>query len=83
MRLTIATSALLAFALAAPALAQTATPGNQGRFCLQGSGTDSKANCTFASMAECEKAKQGQAQQCVPNPASTTGAGSGMPKQNR
>ena len=82
MRLTIASAALLTFALAAPALAQTATPANQGKFCLQGPGTNAKTSCTFASMADCEKAKQGAAQRCVPNTMATTGSGTGMRNNN-
>jgi hypothetical protein len=45
-------------------------------FCLESSSGDK--NCGYATMAQCNAAKQGQADSCTPNPQATTGSGSGM-----
>lgn len=71
MRQILALAAILsAFALAAPA----ASAAGSAKFCLKGPG--SVSNCTFQTMAACEKAKKGT-QTCAANPASTTGSGMG------
>jgi hypothetical protein len=65
MRHMIALSSLLAaLALSAPqAGAQGMSPGQQGKFCLK---EDKGAiNCTYATMAACEQAKTGNADQCT------------------
>jgi len=58
-------------------------PNAPGKFCLRGQSGDSKGieNCQFQTMAQCEAAKAGQKDQCVPNgslksTSSTTGSGS-------
>jgi Protein of unknown function (DUF3551) len=73
MRQIIALAAVLsAFALAAPA----ASAAGSGKFCLKGPG--STMQCSYQTMASCEKAKKGT-QTCAANPASTTGSGSMSP----
>jgi hypothetical protein len=83
MRHMIALSSLLAaLALAAPqAGAQgTASPGQQGKFCLKEE--KGAINCSYASMAQCEQAKTGNADQCTENRSSpTTGAGTSQDKK--
>jgi Protein of unknown function (DUF3551) len=70
MRQIIALAAVLsAFALAAPA----ASAAGSGKFCLKGPG--SAMQCSYQTMASCEKAKKGS-QTCAVNPSSTTGSGS-------
>ncbi len=54
-----------------------AAPGGSMAYCLQNS--DGARNCGFQTMASCEAAKKGQAGECVPNPASTTGSGAATP----
>ena len=49
--------------------------GQNQAFCLQGS--TGQANCSFATMADCEKSKTGQSDQCNRNPRVTTGSGAG------
>lgn len=83
MRHMIALSSLLAvLALSAPqAGAQgTMSPGQQGKFCLK---EDKGAiNCSYATMALCEQAKTGNADQCTENkPAPTTGTGISQDKK--
>jgi hypothetical protein len=80
MRYAIALSAVLAaFALSAPANAQTAA--QSGKYCLIGSGGGgSAANCSFQTMAACEKSKSGENQTCTPNKQTT---GSGMMKEKK
>jgi Protein of unknown function (DUF3551) len=82
MRHMIALSSLLAaLALAAPqAGAQGTAPGQQGKFCLK---EDKGAiNCSYATMALCEQAKTGNADQCTENkPAPTTGSGMSQEKK--
>ena len=82
MRHMIALSSLLAaLALAAPqAGAQGMAPGQQGKFCLK---EDKGAiNCSYATMALCEQAKTGNADQCTENkPAPTTGSGTSQEKK--
>ncbi len=72
MRHVIALSFILpVFALAASA----ASAADAGKFCLKGPGTT--MNCTYETMASCDKAKIGT-ESCVANPgnpASTTGSG--------
>jgi Protein of unknown function (DUF3551) len=69
MRRTIAFAAILsAVALSAP----VASAAESGKFCLKGPGlTD---NCTFQTMAACEKAKKGT-ESCVAITSGTTGSG--------
>jgi hypothetical protein len=79
MRHMIALSSLLA-ALAlgasqAGAQAQT-SPGQSGKFCLTG-GEPATKTCTYDTMAACNAAKQGPAQQCIEN-TPTPAAGTGM-----
>ncbi len=72
MRYAIALTAVLtALALSGPANAQS----TQGKYCLTGA-TGASANCSFQSMAACEKAKTGQSEKCMPN-SITTGSGAG------
>jgi hypothetical protein len=67
----------LAVILSAVALSATAaTAAGSGKFCLKGPGM--KENCTFQTMAACEKAKKGT-ESCVSNTSSTTGAGTTSP----
>ena len=52
--------------------ATVASAAESSKFCLKGPGlTD---NCTYQTMAACEKAKKGT-ESCVANPSSTTGSG--------
>ncbi len=68
MRHVIALAAILpAFALAASA----ASAAETGKYCLKGPGTTME--CTYETMASCDKAKSGT-ETCVANPASTTGS---------
>ena len=75
MRYAIALSAVLtALALSGPANAQT--PVQSGKYCLiGGGGGGSSQNCSFQTMAECERSKSGENQTCTPN-TQTTGSGS-------
>ena len=69
MRYVMALAAILpAFAFAASATSAAET----GKFCLKGPATT--INCTYDTMASCDKAKTGT-QTCVANPAATTGSG--------
>jgi hypothetical protein len=83
MRLTSLAAALAIVGLATGGAFAQSTPGaspaqpqasQDGAYCLEGSQAASK-NCTFATMAACEAAKKGAADNCVPNPAATTGSG--------
>ena len=70
MRKILALAAVFsAFAMAAPA----ASAAGSGKFCLNGPGTTQ--NCSYQTMAACEKAKKGS-ETCAANSTSTTGAGS-------
>jgi hypothetical protein len=66
------------FAFAGSALAEGAKSspaGQSAAYCLQKQGQS--PNCTFASLAECNKAKAGNADRCIQNPSrATTGSGS-------
>jgi hypothetical protein len=79
MRYAIAlTAALAALSFSIPANAQAV---KAGKYCLETKDAGPKtANCSFQTMAACEKAKTGQNDTCSPN-RMTTGAGSGMKKQ--
>jgi Protein of unknown function (DUF3551) len=69
MRHVIALAAILpVFALAASA----ASAADNGKYCLKGPGTT--MNCTYQTMASCDKAKKGT-ETCIDNPANTTGSG--------
>ena len=78
---TIGTAFVVAgsIAVTGSALAEGAQPSQKNQnaaYCLQKQGQS--PNCTFASMAECTKAKAGT-DKCIQNPSrATTGAGSGM-----
>ena len=91
---TIVTALAIAGFAIGSAIAQQAPQGAQGQrqgqnaaFCLEG--TDGSKNCGFATMAQCDAAKKGQASNsnCVRN-TQTTGSGaapgakpSGSPSQ--
>ncbi|HET7848003.1 MAG TPA: hypothetical protein VFL51_02975 [Pseudolabrys sp.] len=46
-----------------------------GKYCLQPSGSSSKMNCKYQTMASCQQAAKSQKGSCVANPnASTTGS---------
>ena len=76
MRSMITVAAILsAFALAAPA----ASAAGSGKYCIKGPGTS--LNCSFQTMASCDRAKKGP-QTCVANPSSTTGSGSMSPSSS-
>jgi hypothetical protein len=63
---------ILAAALSAAGLASSAaSAAGTEKFCLKGPGTE--MNCTYATMASCDKAKKGT-ETCVANPSSTTGS---------
>lgn len=76
---------LLAAALtvAGPAFAQM-SPNSPGEFCLRGQSgaTQGMESCAYQTMAQCNAAKAGQSDLCVPNGnmkiggKSTTGSGS-------
>ncbi|HEX3710604.1 MAG TPA: DUF3551 domain-containing protein [Pseudolabrys sp.] len=74
MRQTLALAAILAaFAMAAPA-ASAATAAHSGKFCLNGAGNEK--NCSFETMAACEKSKDRTRQEtCAANTGGTTGSG--------
>ncbi|HKY85659.1 MAG TPA: DUF3551 domain-containing protein [Pseudorhodoplanes sp.] len=74
MRYAIALSAFLtALALSGPANAQPAVQA--GKYCLLGGGGGgSGQNCSFQTMAECERSKSGENQTCTLN-TQTTGSG--------
>ena len=80
MRYAIAlTAALAALALSGPVNAQTAA--QSGKYCLLGGGGGGSAqNCSFQTMAACEKAKAGENQTCTPNKQTT---GSGMKDKSK
>jgi hypothetical protein len=66
-----------ALALAVPANAQAV---RSGKYCLETKDQGPKtANCSFQTMAACEKSKTGRNDTCTPN-QSTTGTGSGTMK---
>jgi Protein of unknown function (DUF3551) len=81
---TIATALAIAGFAVTSAIAQQAPQGAQGQrqgqnaaYCLQGA--DGSKNCSFATMAQCDAAKKGQATStCVQN-TQTTGAGGMAP----
>lgn len=89
---TLITTLFLASALtmsAAVVNAQT-MQANSGSFCLTPTKAGDAKNCSFTSMAACEKAKSGEGDVCSRNTASTTGSavGSGtapsaVPAQDR
>jgi hypothetical protein len=80
MRYAIALSAVLtALALSGPANAQAV---KSGKYCLETKDQGPKgANCSFQTMAACEKSKTGMNDTCTPNNRATTGSGAGMKKQ--
>jgi hypothetical protein len=62
------------FALAASAAsAASASASDTGKYCLKGAG--STIECTYETMASCDKAKKGT-ETCIANPEGTTGSGS-------
>jgi hypothetical protein len=66
---------ILAAALSAAGLAISgASAAGTAKFCLKGPG--SEINCTYDTMAACDKAKKGT-DTCVVNPSSTTGSATG------
>jgi hypothetical protein len=73
MRYAIALAAVAtALALSAPANAQSV---QSGKFCLETKdGGPKTANCSFQTMAACEKSKTGRNDTCTPNQM-TTGSG--------
>jgi hypothetical protein len=82
MRYAIALSAALtALALSGPTHAQTAA--QSGKYCLLGGGGGgSGQNCSFQTMAECERSKSGENQTCTVNTQTTgTGGTTDKPKQ--
>ncbi len=80
MRYAIALPAMLmALALSGPVQAQSTM--QPGKYCLTGA-AGTAANCSFQTMAACEKAKSGQPGKCMPN-SMTTGSGSGMKDQKK
>jgi Protein of unknown function (DUF3551) len=95
MRYAIALTAVLtALALSGPANAQSAQSGKYcltggggtgsvtggGTGSVTGGGTGSAANCSFQTMAACEKSKSGANQTCTPNPQTT---GSGLKEKSK
>ena len=70
MRHVIALAAILpALALAA---ASATSAAETSKYCLKTAGTT--MDCTYETMASCDKAKTGT-ETCVANPANTTGSG--------
>jgi hypothetical protein len=66
---------ILAATLAATGLAvSAASAAGTAKFCLKGPGAE--MNCTYETMATCDKAKKGT-ETCVANPTSTTGSATG------
>ena len=79
MRYAIALTALLsALALSGPVHAQSVQSG--GKYCLTG-GTGASANCSFQTLAACEKAKAGQTDKCMPNSLTTGSSTKDSPKK--
>lgn len=72
-------AALMALALSGPVQAQSTM--QPGKFCLSGD-AGTAANCSFQTLAACEKAKTARDQKCMSN-AMTTGSGSGMKDQKK
>lgn len=68
-----ATVVSVTFATLAMTAAANADAGT-GKFCLQG-GPSATLKCEYQTMAQCEKAKTGQAETCIAKPAGTTGSG--------
>jgi hypothetical protein len=81
MRYAIALSAVLtALALSGPASAQSV---QSGKYCLNTKdGGPATANCSFQTMAACEKSKTGKNDICSPN-RQTTGSGPSMKDQKK
>jgi len=73
MRKIIALAAVLSAAALAGSAANAANAAGSGKFCLNGPGSQSQ--CSYQTMASCEKAKKGT-QTCAANSAATTGSGS-------
>ena len=74
MRYAIALMAgLTVLALSVPANAQSV---RSGKYCLETKDQGpASANCSFQTMAECERSKSGENQTCTPN-TQTSGSGS-------
>ena len=70
--LIILTAALSAFGLGS----SVASAAGTAKFCLKGPGTE--MNCTYETMASCDKAKK-STETCVANPSSTTGSAATSP----
>jgi hypothetical protein len=81
MRYAIALMAgLTVLALSVPANAQSV---RSGKYCLETKDQGpASANCSFQTMAACEKSKTGKNDQCTPN-SGTTGMGSGMKAKSK
>jgi hypothetical protein len=81
MRYAIALSAFVtALALSGPASAQSV---QSGKYCLNTKDAGPQtANCSFQTMAACEKSKTGKNDICAPN-SMTTGSGSGMKDKSK
>ncbi|HVV62922.1 MAG TPA: DUF3551 domain-containing protein [Pseudolabrys sp.] len=75
MRHTIAVSAVLSALILSAASANAASAKN-GRYCLHEN--KGATNCSFQTMAACEKAKTGNSDNCTLNKPKTTGSGAGM-----
>ena len=75
VRIVLSAAAFLAALAVTPASAQQMS-GSE-KFCLKNA--TGALNCTFTTMAACEKDKQGNTNTCVQNPKATTGA---APKTN-
>jgi hypothetical protein len=77
-KITLAILPFSALTLGAAA-ANAATPVNSGAFCLTPTKAGDSKNCSFATMAACEKGKSGSGDTCAPNAGTeTTGSGLSM-----
>jgi len=76
MRYGIFTAAILLSAMSA------ASATENGRWCLSEFGAGEAVNCTFTSLAQCNKSKISNGDMCTLNPRhrSTTGSGASMKK---
>jgi len=76
MRYLIAMTTLLTV-LTAASIEAHAQSGRNGTYCLRQDHVDAITNCSFQTMAACEKAKTGNTDTCIQNPATTGSRGGG------
>jgi len=65
---------VIAAALCAFTASANAATGSNGKWCLNEYSAGAEVNCSFQSMAQCNKSKTANSDSCTQNPWATTGS---------